>query len=53
MYPKLAEMVRLGYTKASFYGDEGEWTKGGHIVARNGVSGQVKTVHSERPNEEA
>jgi hypothetical protein len=24
-----------GYTKNSFYGDEGAWTKSGHIVAKH------------------
>jgi hypothetical protein len=37
MYPELSnKMDRLGYTKGSFYGDEGEWTKGSHIVALDG-----------------
>jgi hypothetical protein len=36
LYPELREMVRLGYTKDSLYGDESEWTKGAHIVARHG-----------------
>jgi hypothetical protein len=29
-------MVRLGYTIDSFYGDKGEWTKGVQIMARDG-----------------
>jgi hypothetical protein len=37
MYPySIDEMVRIGYTRDSLYGDEGEWTKGGQIVARDG-----------------
>jgi hypothetical protein len=35
MYPELVKIVRLGYTNESLYGDEGEWTKGGHIVIPN------------------
>jgi hypothetical protein len=32
VYPEVSNKVdRLGYTKGSFYGDEGEWTKGRHI----------------------
>jgi hypothetical protein len=34
MYPELDEIVCMGYTKDSSYGDEGESIKGGHIVAR-------------------
>jgi hypothetical protein len=35
LHPYLFEMVRLSYTKDSFYGDRDEWTKGGQIVARD------------------
>jgi hypothetical protein len=35
VYHELSEMVRLGYTEDSLYGDDGEWTMGGHIVARD------------------
>jgi hypothetical protein len=36
LHPELSEMVRLGYTKDSFYENEGEWTKCGQIIARDG-----------------
>jgi hypothetical protein len=35
IYQKLSEMVRLGNTKDSFYVNDGEWTKGGQIIARH------------------
>jgi hypothetical protein len=33
---EFADLVREGYTQDSFYGDEGEWTKGSRIEARVG-----------------
>jgi hypothetical protein len=35
-YPEPVEMTRQGCAKDSTYGDEGAWTKSGHIVVRNG-----------------
>jgi hypothetical protein len=36
LYMELIEIIRLGHTKDSSYGDEGEWTKGGYVVAIDG-----------------
>jgi hypothetical protein len=36
LHPELNEMVPLGYTQDSLYGDEGEWTKGGPIATHDG-----------------
>jgi hypothetical protein len=51
LHPELVEMVRLGYTIDSFYGDEGQWTKGGlHIVARDGYFWRnARLSYSKRP----
>jgi hypothetical protein len=34
--PEFADLIREGYSQDSFYGDEGEWTKGSRIEARDG-----------------
>jgi hypothetical protein len=33
--PEFADLIREGYSKDSFYGDEGEWTKDSRIQARD------------------
>jgi hypothetical protein len=35
LYMEIGAQVRLGYTTYSFYGEEGEWTKGGQLVAKD------------------
>jgi hypothetical protein len=32
---KFADLIREGYSPYSFYGDEGEWTKGSRIEAKD------------------
>jgi hypothetical protein len=36
LFPELGEMECLGCTKGSFYGNESDWTKGGHSITRDG-----------------
>jgi hypothetical protein len=31
LHPEQSKMVRVGYNNDSFYGNEGEWTKGGQL----------------------
>jgi hypothetical protein len=34
--PEFTDLIREGYSQDSFYGDEGEWTRGSRIEARDG-----------------
>jgi hypothetical protein len=41
---EFADLIREGYSQDAFYGDEGEWTKGSRIEARDGYFWRINRL---------